>query len=110
MVAQQPGTPTRPGILLSGIVPPLADTYYARAETGPDLATSLHPGQTAVLVHGEETDVAPAGQGGTGKTQLAVEFIHGMWKLVDLSCWDSDSSLRRRASDRSYSSRNAIVE
>ena len=37
MVAQQAGTSTHPGILLSGIVPPLADPYYTRAETGPDL-------------------------------------------------------------------------
>ena len=89
MVAQQPGTPTKPGILLSGIVPPLADTYYTRAETGSDLATSLHPGQTAVLVHGAETDVAPADQGGTGKTQLAVEFAHAMWNsgLVEVLVW-----------------------
>ena len=44
MVAQQPGTSTQPGVLLSGIVPPLADTYYTRTETGPDLAGSLQPG------------------------------------------------------------------
>ena len=89
MVAQQPRTPTQPGILLSGIVPPLADSYYTRAETGPDLAASLHPGETAVLVHGEETEVAPAGQGGTGKTQLAVEFTHAMWnsRLVEVLVW-----------------------
>ncbi len=89
MVAQQPRTPTQPGILLSGIVPPLADSYYARAETGPDLAASLHPGGTAVLVHGEETEVAPAGQGGTGKTQLAVEFTHAIWnsRLVEVLVW-----------------------
>src|SRR5580658_6849224 len=89
VVAQQPGTPTQPGFLLSGIVPPLADSYYTRAETGSDLATSLHPGQIAVLVHGAETDVAPADQGGTGKTQLAVEFAHAMWNsgLVEVLVW-----------------------
>ncbi|MGH3186138.1 MAG: tetratricopeptide repeat protein [Streptosporangiaceae bacterium] len=80
---------TQSSILLSGIVPPLADTYYARGETGHDLADTLQPGQTVVLVHGEETNTAPAGQGGTGKTQLAVEFAHEMWngKLVEVLVW-----------------------
>ena len=89
MVAQQPVTSTNPGILLSGIVPPLADPYYPRTETGPDLASSLQPGETVVLVHGEESDAAPAAQGGTGKTQLAVEFAHAMWngRLVEVLVW-----------------------
>ena len=89
MAAQQPETPTRPGILLSGIVPPLADTYYTRAETGPDLINVLYPGETVVLVHGEESDSAPTTQGGTGKTQLAVEFAHTMWngRLVEVLVW-----------------------
>ena len=89
MVAQQPGTATQPGILLSGIVPPLADMFYARTETGPDLAASLQPGETVVLVHGDESDAAPAHQGGTGKTQLAVEFTHAMWngRLVEVLVW-----------------------
>ena len=89
MVAQQPGTPTPSGILLSGTVPPLADTYYTRTETGPDLASGLHPGETVVLVHGDETDSAPAAQGGTGKTQLAVEFTHAMWngRVVEVLVW-----------------------
>ena len=89
MAAQQPETPTHSGILLSGIVPPLADAYYTRAETGPDLAGALYPGQTVVLVHGEETDSAPMTQGGTGKTQLAVEFAHAMWngRLVEVLVW-----------------------
>jgi tetratricopeptide (TPR) repeat protein len=89
VVAQQPGTSTHPGILLSGIVPPLADPYDTRTETGPDLASSLQAGETVVLVHGEESDVAPAAQGGTGKTQLAVEFAHAMWngRLVEVLVW-----------------------
>jgi tetratricopeptide (TPR) repeat protein len=89
VVAQEPGTPPQSGILLSGIVPPLADTYYSRTETGPELATSLNPGETVVLVHGDETDSAPAAQGGTGKTQLAVEFTHAMWnsRLVEVLVW-----------------------
>ena len=89
MVAQQPETPAHSGILLSGIVPPLADTYYTRVETGQDLATTVYPGETVVLVHGEETDSAPMAQGGTGKTQLAVEFAHAMWngRLVEVLVW-----------------------
>jgi len=89
VVAQQAGTATRPGILLSGIVPPLADTYYTRTETGPDLVSSLKPGETVVLVHGAQSDTAPVVQGGTGKTQLAVEFTHAMWngRLVEVLVW-----------------------
>ena len=79
MVAPQPATSTHSPILLSGIVPPLADPYYARAETGPDLADTMRPGQTVVLVHGPKTDSAPVTQGGTGKTQLAVNFTHSLW-------------------------------
>jgi tetratricopeptide (TPR) repeat protein len=93
MAAQQVRTSSGPGsgMLLSGTVPPLADTYYAREQTGPDLASSLRPGETVVLVHGEETEVAPAAQGGTGKTQLAVEFAHTMWntRAVEVLVWVS---------------------
>jgi tetratricopeptide (TPR) repeat protein len=94
VVAQQAGTPTQSPILLSGAVPPLADTYYSRTETGPDLPNGLHPGQTVVLVHGEESASAPAGQGGTGKTQLAVEFTHAMWnaRLVEVLVWVTATS------------------
>ncbi len=89
MVAQQAGTSAQPGILLSGIVPPLADTYYTRAETGPDLVSSMRPGETVVLVHGAESESVPADQGGTGKTQLAVEFTHALWngRLVEVLVW-----------------------
>src|SRR5207253_7026145 len=40
----------------------------------------------AVLIHGEETGQA---QGGTGKTQLAVEFTHAMWntRAVEILIW-----------------------
>jgi tetratricopeptide (TPR) repeat protein len=89
VVAQQPGTSMRPGILLSGIVPPLADPYYTRTETAPDLASSLQAGETVVLVPGEEGDAAAVAVGGTGKTQLAVEFAHAMWngRLVEVLVW-----------------------
>jgi tetratricopeptide (TPR) repeat protein len=89
VVAQQPGTATYPGILLSGIVPPLADGYYPRPETGPDLAGSLQAGETVVLVHGDDADTAAVAMGGTGKTQLAVDFAHAMWngRLVEVLVW-----------------------
>jgi tetratricopeptide (TPR) repeat protein len=95
MVARQVGTPSPSGgLLLSGTVPPLADTYHSRPETGPDLAGSLRPGQTAVLVHGQETACTPASQGGTGKTQLAVEFTHEMWdrRAVEVLVWVNAAS------------------
>jgi tetratricopeptide (TPR) repeat protein len=94
VVAQQAGTTAQPGILLSGSVPPLADSYYSRTETSPDLGSTLHPGETVVLVHGDETAAAPAAQGGTGKTQLAVEFTHGMWnaRLVEILVWVTGTS------------------
>ncbi|HEV2260265.1 MAG TPA: NB-ARC domain-containing protein, partial [Streptosporangiaceae bacterium] len=89
MAAQQPGTLTHPGTLLSGIVPPLADPYYTRTETGPDLASSLQAGETVALVHGEESDAQAVAMGGTGKTQLAVEFAHAMWnsQVVEVLVW-----------------------
>ena len=96
MVAQQPGTASGQGsgVLLSGTVPPLADAYYTRDQTGPDLGTSMRPGETVMLVHGADTDLAPAVQGGTGKTQLAVEFTHAMWntRMVEILVWVNGAS------------------
>jgi tetratricopeptide (TPR) repeat protein len=96
MAAQQVRTASVPGsgVLLSGGVPPLADAYHSRAESGPDLASSLRPGETVVLVHGAETELAPAAQGGTGKTQLAVEFAHAMWntRAVEVLVWVTAAS------------------
>jgi tetratricopeptide (TPR) repeat protein len=81
-------------MLLSGIVPPLADGYYARTESGPDLASTLRPGEIAVLTHGDDTSTAPIGQGGTGKTQLAVDFTHAMWnaRTVEILIWVTASN------------------
>ena len=61
MVAQQPGTVSAQGsgVLLSGTVPPLADAYYPRDHSGPDLGSSVRPGETVVLVHGADTELAP---------------------------------------------------
>ena len=96
MAVQQAGTVSSSGsgVLLSVIVPPLADAYYPREQSGPGLAGSLRPGETVVLIHGEETELAPAAQGGTGKTQLAVEFTHAMWnsRAVEILIWVNAAS------------------
>src|SRR5262249_10967666 len=96
MVAQQAGTAagSGSGVLLSGTVPPLADAYFPREQTGPDLAASVRPGEPVVLIHGEETELSPASQGGTGKTQLAVEFTHAMWnaRAVEVLVWVTAAS------------------
>ena len=96
MVVQPAGTVSSPasGVLLSGTVPPLADAYYPREQSGPDLASSVRAGETVVLIHGEETELAPAAQGGTGKTQLAVEFTHAMWntRAVEILIWVNAAS------------------
>src|ERR1700755_3689442 len=96
MGVQQAGTvsSSASGVLLSGTVPPLADTYCPREQSGPDLVSSVLPGQTVVLIHGEETEQAPAAQGGTGKTQLAVEFTPAMWnsRAVEVLVWVNGAS------------------
>ena len=94
MVTQPPEALSGSGVLLSGTVPPLADAYYARDQTGPGLLNALHAGDTIVLVHGEETSAAPAAQGGTGKTQLAVEYTHALWRhrTVEIIIWVTAAS------------------
>ncbi|HME63578.1 MAG TPA: hypothetical protein VKG61_01630, partial [Streptosporangiaceae bacterium] len=94
MVAQRAGAQPPPEMLVSGIIPPLVDSYFQRLETGIDLKAGLFPGETVVLTHGEETESAPAAQGGTGKTQLAVEFTHALrnTRAVDVLVWISASS------------------
>jgi tetratricopeptide (TPR) repeat protein len=81
-------------IVLSGHVPPLAEPYFARQETGPDLIAGLRPGQVTVLTDGDPTAAAPAGQGGTGKTQLAVEFAHAVWnaRAAEVLVWVTGNS------------------
>jgi tetratricopeptide (TPR) repeat protein len=81
-------------MLLSGIVPPLIDGFYTRTESGPDLANTLRPGEIVVLTHGEETPSAPLAQGGTGKTQLAVDFTHTVWnaRTVEVLVWVTASN------------------
>jgi len=94
--AQRAGTP-----VLSGAVPPIADPYHQRPETGAGLTDGLRPGETIVLTSGDRPSVpdpltgagsAPSvafTAGGTGKTQLAVAFAHTVWnaRAVDLLVW-----------------------
>jgi tetratricopeptide (TPR) repeat protein len=94
VVAQRAGAPPPPEMLVSGIIPPLADSYLQRMETGIDLKAGLFPGETVVLTHGEETEAAPAAQGGTGKTQLAVEFTRALRnaRAADVLVWITAAS------------------
>ena len=94
MVAQRTGAPPPSEMLVAGIIPPLTDAYFQRLETGIDLKAGLFPGETVVLTHGEETEAAPAAQGGTGKTQLAVEFTHALRnaRAVDVLVWVTAAS------------------
>jgi tetratricopeptide (TPR) repeat protein len=94
MVAQQSGTQPPSGVLLCGSVPPLADSYSARPETGPGLVFSLRPGNAIALVNGAGNNTTPAAQGGTGKTQLAVAFAHAMRssRAVEVMVWVTGAS------------------
>jgi len=92
---QQSGGITWP--VLSGLMPPLADSYTPRAESGLALAGSLNPGETVVLVAADDDGAvgttsstgATGAMGGTGKTQLAVAIAHTLWnqRAVDLLVW-----------------------
>ena len=94
MVAQRAGAPPPPELLVSGIIPPLADAYFQRLETGIDLKSGLFPGETVVLVHGGDSDAVSVAMGGTGKTQLAVEFTQALRnaRAVDVLVWVTASS------------------
>jgi len=83
------GTGPHSPVMLSGSIPPLAQSFHQRPETGLDLRVGLYPGDTVVLTHGEQAAAAPAAQGGTGKTQIAVAFSHSLWgaRAVDALVW-----------------------
>ena len=74
----------------SGAVPPLADCFSARPETGPGPVAMLAPGQTVVLTAlGMPPDPAHDWPGGTGKTQLAAFLAESAWQArqVDVLGW-----------------------
>ena len=91
MVTPLTGTPQP---LLSGIVPPLADAFGKRPETGTELRAGLYPGAALVLAHGEPSPAAPVVQGGTGKTQLAAAFARTLWsgRAVEMLAWVNATS------------------
>jgi hypothetical protein len=82
----------------SGTVPPLAESFSPRPETGFDFMLSPAPGKTVVLAPPTTTEAAGggplAGMGGTGKTQLGSALARFLWAsgAVDLLAWVPASS------------------
>lgn len=72
---------------MSGSPPPLSDTSVTRQETGFSLSAGLPPGQTTVLVPGD--DAVTRGLGGGGKTQLAAALARAHLErgMTDLVVW-----------------------
>src|SRR5580704_10951581 len=68
----------------SGEVPPLAEAFSSRPETGIGHLMDLRPGQTTVLTTPDPAPGEPvAALGGTGKTQLAVAAARSLWRSGD---------------------------
>jgi tetratricopeptide (TPR) repeat protein len=97
--AVTPGRVTWP--VLAGDLPPLAEAYNSRPETGLGNITSMPAGETLVLTDQGQLRPEPprpaseggtgwrAGGGGTGKTQLAVATARNFWQsgAVELLVW-----------------------
>jgi tetratricopeptide (TPR) repeat protein len=84
MPSHHPGWPAR-----SGTVPPLAECFSPRPETGLDTARDLAPGGTVVLTQPAHPGRAGSAMGGTGKTQLAAALARSLWASprMDLVAW-----------------------
>jgi tetratricopeptide (TPR) repeat protein len=81
----------------SGVVPPLAQGYTWRPETGQGPWDGLHPGHTIVLRPDAGADASASLRGGTGKTQLAAAFALQLWESseLDLLVWVDAGSRER---------------
>src|SRR5215469_10969137 len=84
-----PQPPPRTWPISSGVVPPLADGYSSRPETGQGPWEALHPGLTVILGPGAESGTPANRCGGTGKTQIAAAFALKLWAEheLDLLVW-----------------------
>jgi tetratricopeptide (TPR) repeat protein len=82
----------------SGLVPPLADGFIARAESAPGLAELLTLGTAVALTPVRPgTAIAPGApdwRGVVGKTQVAAHFAETLWQArdIDLLVWVNASS------------------
>ena len=78
----------------SGAVPPLADCFSARPETGAGLVDALAPGQVVVLTGPEVRRQLYDWPGGTGKTQLAAYLAESAWQArqVGMLVWVTATS------------------
>ncbi len=85
-------TPTWP--IWSGAVPPLADGFTVRPDSGPSLETTLIPGTTVALVSDQAPSAAWDWRVPAGKTQLARYFAESLWRSpgVDVLTWVVASS------------------
>lgn len=81
-----------------GSMPPLADRYTIRHETGPDLAVALDRSAVVALTpRARRVDALPGSDllQCTGKTQIAVQHAQALWqaRAIDLLVW-IDASTR----------------
>jgi tetratricopeptide (TPR) repeat protein len=78
------------GRVRSGPVPPLADCFLTRTDTGQGLLGALSPGKTVVLTPpGGQAGPLDGWGGGTGKAQLAAFAAESLWQSgdIDLLIW-----------------------
>jgi tetratricopeptide (TPR) repeat protein len=94
--APLPASPAWP--VRVGLVPPLADRYTLRHETGPDLSAALdRSANVALTPRARRADALSAHDllQCTGKTQVAVQHAEALWQAgaIDLLLW-IDASTR----------------
>ena len=91
-----PAGSRRPGVVwpvVSGPVPPLAESFTARPDTVPGLETVLVPGAAVALVPSQEA-AGRGWPGACGKTQLASYLAGSLQRsrTVDLTAWVTATS------------------